>query len=359
MTEILIVDDVPENCRYLANLLMEKSFHVRALPNAKLAKMSIVQHPPDLILLDIMMPETDGYSLCAWLKSSDLYKDIPVIFLSAKTEEVDIVKGFEYGAVDFIRKPFYPLEVYKRVDMQLELVAQRKEIESTLSETLLGAIKAILDIVSIVDTSLYNQSNTVARWMKEVVERLKLKDVWRFEVAALMYNLDELLYSGQIIKDHQETLMALKETQAGHQVHHQIISNIPRMSQVSEMMKEPSHKEFDLMDDTEKGQYLLATINNLYDLSQNHLLEENFYKNKGQVGLYLHDIIEAEKQLKKVTYTMDQILSGIIVLEDIKTLSGTKLIAKGTQLTTNLIELLRKFHKSEGIQMPIVGSGQK
>lgn len=117
---ILAVDDTPANLRLLVSLLTEKGYKVRAVPSGKLALAGIKQSPPDLILLDIMMPEMNGYEVCEKLKIDEQIQDIPVIFISAINEVLDKVKAFDVGGVDYITKPFQIEEVLARVKTHLE-----------------------------------------------------------------------------------------------------------------------------------------------------------------------------------------------------------------------------------------------
>jgi len=118
---ILIVDDTPANLQLLAQLLSEQGYKVRMAQDGTMALMSIQSSPPDLILLDIMMPEVNGYEVCCKLKASSLTKDIPIIFISALNEVFDKVKAFEVGGVDYITKPFQAPEVLARVEHQLHI----------------------------------------------------------------------------------------------------------------------------------------------------------------------------------------------------------------------------------------------
>jgi len=118
---ILIVDDVPENLKLLAELIRSNDYSVRPVTSGTLAISAAQALPPDLILLDINMPIMDGFEACKRLKSSEKTKHIPVIFLSASNDVIDIVKGFECGAIDYITKPFNATEVLVRIKTQLEL----------------------------------------------------------------------------------------------------------------------------------------------------------------------------------------------------------------------------------------------
>jgi two-component system sensor histidine kinase/response regulator len=119
--DIMIVDDTPANLRLLEDLLLRKGHEVRSFPLGRLALAAAARNPPDLILLDINMPEMNGYEVCERLKSTANLADIPVIFLSALNETQDKVKAFRSGAVDFISKPFQLEEVHARVETHLKL----------------------------------------------------------------------------------------------------------------------------------------------------------------------------------------------------------------------------------------------
>ncbi|WP_204103022.1 MULTISPECIES: diguanylate cyclase [Spirulina sp. CCY15215] len=128
--DILIVDDIPENVRLLFEMLTGQGHEVRQTITGKQALQAIGCDPPDLILLDIMMPKMDGYQVCQHLKADPETRDIPVIFLSAKDKPIDRVEAFKVGGADYISKPFYIEEVLARVEHQLILVRQRQQLEA-------------------------------------------------------------------------------------------------------------------------------------------------------------------------------------------------------------------------------------
>lgn len=125
---ILVVDDIPINLHLLDRILSPRGYAVRLATNGKLALESVKTEPPDLILLDIMMPIMDGYEVCFQLKKNPETRNIPVIFLSAKGEFFDKMKAFDLGAVDYITKPFSPKAVAARIDRQLRIWQLSKEL---------------------------------------------------------------------------------------------------------------------------------------------------------------------------------------------------------------------------------------
>ncbi|HEY9728775.1 MAG TPA: response regulator [Chroococcales cyanobacterium] len=118
---ILIVDDTPENLQVLSATLSERGYKVRGVIKGTMAIRAARSAPPDLILLDIMMPEMNGYEVCEQLKADAQTSDIPIIFISALDEVLDKVKAFHLGGVDFITKPFQVEEVLARVEHQLTI----------------------------------------------------------------------------------------------------------------------------------------------------------------------------------------------------------------------------------------------
>src|SRR4051812_4403422 len=128
---ILIVDDTPANLQVLAGMLKDRGYKVRPVPGGKLALLAARKDPPDLILLDINMPEMNGYEVCERLKADDKLKGIPVIFISALTEQLDKVKAFAIGGVDYITKPFQMEELHARVETHLKLRRLQVELEET------------------------------------------------------------------------------------------------------------------------------------------------------------------------------------------------------------------------------------
>ena len=126
---ILVVDDTPENLRLLSTMLTHRGYAPRCVINGQMALRACNSNPPDLILLDIMMPEMNGYEVCQHLKSEPKTREIPVIFISAKDEVFDKVNAFAVGAVDYISKPFQFEEVLARIESHLTLRKLQKQLK--------------------------------------------------------------------------------------------------------------------------------------------------------------------------------------------------------------------------------------
>ncbi|MEN9223238.1 MAG: response regulator [Thermostichus sp. BF3_bins_97] len=126
---ILLVDDTLENLDVLDELLSEQGYEVRRAINGPMALRAVEADPPDLILLDIMMPEMDGYQVCEQIKKTEVTWDIPIIFISALSDVFDKVRAFQVGGVDYLTKPFQAEEVLARVKTHLNNAYLQKELQ--------------------------------------------------------------------------------------------------------------------------------------------------------------------------------------------------------------------------------------
>ena len=143
MATILIVDDNKNNLQVLGNILNESKYRVAMAINGATALRLAHKAKPDLIILDIMMPEMDGFEVCQRLKTDELTSEIPIIFLTAKTDLEDVIRGFQLGGVDYITKPFKKEELLVRVRNHINLVESKRLIEKQAEE--LRAANALKD----------------------------------------------------------------------------------------------------------------------------------------------------------------------------------------------------------------------
>src|SRR5215469_12254658 len=149
---LLLVDDDSENIQVVHSILKDR-YKIRvAMNGAKALELAKVEPQPDLILLDVMMPQMDGYEVCGCLKADQRTKDIPVIFLTGKTEVADETRGFEVGAVDYIHKPFSPPIVTARVRTHLML----RDAHETVTRQLV-AINGELEMARQIQLSILPQ----------------------------------------------------------------------------------------------------------------------------------------------------------------------------------------------------------
>jgi len=142
-SSILVVDDTPANLQLLTGMLRERGYRARPVTSGRMALQAAQTEPPDLILLDINMPEMNGYEVCERLKADEKLKEIPIIFISALNETMDKVKAFGVGGVDYVTKPFQFEEVEARVRTHLDLRRQKRALQESYER--LRALEALRD----------------------------------------------------------------------------------------------------------------------------------------------------------------------------------------------------------------------
>lgn len=131
---ILLVDDSPESIETAITVLYQHNYRVRVATNATTALHLLEQELPDLVLLDVYMPEMDGFILCKTIKTDERFTHIPIIFLTSSNDEESIQKGFELGAQDYVIKPFNHLELLARVHTHIELKRQKENLQKANQE---------------------------------------------------------------------------------------------------------------------------------------------------------------------------------------------------------------------------------
>lgn len=197
---ILIVDDSPENLQILSDMLLNAEYRIRAAKGGILGLKAIEVNKPDLILLDIKMPDMDGYQVCRQIKQNKETQNIPVIFITGKTDFESEKKGFEVGAVDYIIKPFNPAVVLARVKTHLALKFARKSLENQ-NEYLEQKVKERTQQLQ----DMLNEKNVLLR---EIHHRVK--NNLQLLSALLFLQLEK--YSGQIrdiLQEYQNRLHSL------------------------------------------------------------------------------------------------------------------------------------------------------
>lgn len=149
--DILLVDDNSSNLQTLTTMLSGEGYEIRIAKSGADALQSVRQHPPDLILLDVLMPGMNGHEVCQRLKADAATQDIPVIFVTALAELPEKIKGFEVGGVDYITKPFQAEEVIARVNTHVTMRLLRKKLENNIArlQKTLDEVKTLKGLIPI------------------------------------------------------------------------------------------------------------------------------------------------------------------------------------------------------------------
>jgi DNA-binding response OmpR family regulator len=346
----MIVDDQPANLKLLDDMLRQRGYEVRSFPLGRLALAGADQEPPDLILLDINMPEMNGYEVCERLKSSARLSAIPVIFLSALTATEDKVKGFRSGGVDYISKPFRFEEVQARVETHLKLRRAQQAEHDLLERTLGGAVGTLWELVQLTSPMLAERSRAIREIVLQVTKRTEIEDSWRYELAATLCFLGciavpeevfEKAYFGRELTPDEDLIFRAHPERAAS-----LLSPIPRLEAVIEIIRgqqKPGatvlHCALELDRRIYRGVASRAALAEIRSLRR--------FDGRMLDALDGYSPLKTEFEVRRLP--VRGLRSGMVIEEDVLTNDGNMLILKrGTILTDTWIERLENFARTRG-----------
>ena len=367
-SNIMVVDDQPANLKLLEDLLTQLGHAVRSFPRGRLALDAAARNLPDLILLDINMPEMNGFEVCQKLKADDRLASIPVLFLSALNETRDKVNAFRSGGVDYITKPFQVEEVSARVETHLQLYRARQVERELLEKTLNGSVKALSDLAHLTSPSLTERSGALRNMVVHMAAQLRLPDPWQYELAAVLcligcITLPSDAFEHAYVGD-KASAEELQMYRAHPDVGFRLLSRIPRLENVAEMIRlqQVETSNWASNDVAERGSRMLKTAQ---ELDRRVLRGIPFPTACDQLraapGKYPIALLDALKQYSpsRVHFEVKRLLSqqlspGRILEDDVVTAEGSlTVISKGTTLTVTLIERVQNFARTRGVREPI------
>lgn len=271
---ILIVDDNPNNLQVLGNLLRENKYKVAFAQDGFQAIEIAEKILPELILLDVMMPEIDGFQVCENLKSKAQTRNIPVIFLTAKTETEDILQGFKSGGVDYITKPIKKEELLARVKTHVELEIARRDLKdaiqfknkifSIIAHDLRGPIGNFNSLIDILLTNkdiftvekimeslneikkmsdnIYMMLNNLLSWAKNEMETLEIKkEIFNIneviKKSIELVSLNAKMKNIQVVFEENENLMVEADSETIASVVRNLLSNAIKFSNENSIVK--------------------------------------------------------------------------------------------------------------------------
>ena len=367
-SDIMIIDDNPANLKILEDMLLQQGYEVCSFPLGRLALVAAARNPPDLILLDINMPEMDGYEVCKRLKSTAELSTIPVIFLSALNETKDKVKAFHSGGVDYITKPFQFEEVQARVDTHIALQRARRAERDLLEKTLNGTIRSLADLIHLTGPALSARSEAIRGIVGRLAGRLDVEDRWQYDLAATLCLIGcislpseafERAYAAgeNVSKDEAQMFRAHPENGA------RLLANIPRMENVSEMIRQQqTASNISSGGTAQRGACMLRVA---LELDRQALRGASFEVALARVraivpGLWQDMLVQLEDyhpvvdafEIKRLH--VHELRPFMVLEEDVVTTDcGLMIVQKGTTLKAFLIERIRNFVITRGINQPI------
>jgi response regulator RpfG family c-di-GMP phosphodiesterase len=367
-SNIMVVDDQPANLKLLEELLTHQGYSVKSFPRGRLALDAAVRTAPDLILLDINMPEMNGFEVCQRLKADERLAAVPVLFLSALQETDDKLNAFRAGGVDYITKPFQLEEVRARVETHLQLHRARQVERDLLEKTLNGAVKALSELAHLTCPTLTQRSGALRGMVVHMAAHLRLPDPWQYELAATLcligcITLPAEAFEHAYIGD-KASVEELEMYQAHPGVGFRLLSRIPRLEKVAEMIRlqQVESSNWASSDVAERGSCLLKIAQELdrrtlrgipFQTACEHL--------RATRGKYPAALLDALKDYSpsRVHFEVkrlpaSQLLPGMILETDVVTEDGSlTVISKGTTLSVTLVERVQNFARTRGVHEPI------
>jgi CheY-like chemotaxis protein len=361
---IMIVDDNPANLKLLDEMLRQRAYEVRSFPRGRLAIAAAEHEPPDLVLLDVTMPEMNGYEVCERLKSNAALSCIPVIFISALNATEDKIKGFQSGGVDYISKPFQFEEVHARVETHLKLRRAQLSEHELLEKTLTGAVGTLWDLVQLTSPLIASRSRALHDVVHWITRRMEIKDPWQYKLAAKLCLLGCLALPEEVFeKGYGDQHLSPDEDQMFHahpESAARLLSNIPRLEGVAEMIRrqQSPNEEACIPDAVRKGAQMLHValqldrrvykgVNLASALDQIKL--SGRFDNRMLDALDSYSLPPADYEVRRLP--IRDLRAAMILEEDVSSADGKfVLFKKGTVLTETWIERLRNFAKTQGTQ---------
>jgi CheY-like chemotaxis protein len=361
---IMIVDDTPANLKLLDEMLRQRSYEVRSFPRGRLALVAAEHEPPDLILLDITMPEMNGYEVCEQLKSNAALSGIPVIFISALNATEDKIKGFQSGGVDYISKPFQFEEVHARVETHLKLRRAQLSEHELLEKTLAGAVDTLWELVQLTSPLLASRSRALQDIVHGITRRMEIKDRWQYELAAKLCLLGclslpeevfEKGYSGKHLSPEEDQMFRAHPDSAAR-----LLSNIPRLEAVAEMIRgqQKPKEEPSVAEEVRKGSQMLHLALQLdrriyngsaLDSALDQVRLSARFDSRMLIALESYSPPRADYEVKRLP--IRDLRTAMVLEEDVSSTDGKFLLfKKGTVLTEAWIERLRNFSHTQGVQ---------
>jgi DNA-binding response OmpR family regulator len=365
---IMVVDDNPANLKLLEGALRQTGYQVRSFPRGRLALAAAIENPPEVILLDINMPEMTGYEVCDRLKADERLARIPVIFLSALGETADKMKAFQCGGVDYVTKPFQLEEVQARVETHVKLQRAQQVEHDLLEKTLTGAVRALTDLVHLSAPGLAVRSEAIRSIVVHIAQRTATADSWQYELAATLSLIGcitlpdeafEKAYGGQGVSEAEDRMFRAHPGSGAH-----LLSNIPRLETVAEMIggQQTVEGAGPAKGAAELGARMLGIAVEIdrrmfcgmpftVALQQLRSMPERF-------DLVMLDAL-GDYETPKVASELEQawvheLRVSMILAEDVLSKDGKMtIVRKGAILTDTLIERISNFRKVRGVQEPI------
>ena len=361
----MIVDDERGNLKLLEQLLKEEGYDIHPYSRGAFALAAAEEDPPDLVLLDVNMPEMNGFEVCERLKASKRLSSIPVIFLSGLAETDQKVKAFLCGGMDYITKPFQLEEVQLRIRTHVAVQRARRAEQALLEGTLNGAVRAMAELVHFAGPALWDRSESIRKLVVHMAARMELEEPWQYEFAAILCLIGcvslpaetfDRAYTREALSPEEEQMFR-SHPEAGYR----LLADIPRLENAATMIRHQQRPCGALTGVTGQGACMLRIA---AEIDRRMLKGFSFKTALSQLRaaplIYPSAILNSLTDYAPLAVTfefkclaVEEWRASMILDEDLLTKDGLMVLQKGITLNYTLIERARNFASSRGIREPV------
>lgn len=382
---ILVVDDTSDNIEILVGIL-KKDYQILAATSGEIALSIIEKQPlPDLILLDIMMPEMNGYQVLRKLKNSEKTKKIPVIFVTAMTEIKDETKGLMMGAVDYITKPIQPDIVKARVRTHLHLLEATDHIQDLLDNTLTGTVALLTDIIALSHPKAAMKATAIRKHMQALARNTGMQSIWQYDLAAMLSHIGFMALTPSNIKNIETGRVVYGKEFEIFQDHPNVaarlLKNVSQLTSVGMIIQGQNQELEEILTHAQIDDFITNGIGKvdlvtggIFLLRLAIILEATVQKGNSNKEAY--QVIGSGFKLKapalsKVLIEISgqgrivrpleiaELQSGMVLEKDLYTKKNALLMRAGTEITYAGIERINTFENSGGLILPIIVSWEE
>ncbi len=390
--KVLIVDDAPKNIQLLGSILRTENYDISYTTKGKEAVKWGKENDYDLILLDVMMPEMNGFDVCNRLQNSPQTKDIPVIFLTAKSDKESIVHGLSLGAKDYVSKPFNKEELKARVKNHLELKLARDELRRINSDlekevnkrtlearqqmelkekTTNASVSILSEVLSYSNSIAFSRSSSIRRYVEFIADRISPDNKWEFILAATLSQIGTIaIPQDLLIKVSSGESLSEDESDVFDRhpkIARRLLAKIPGMQSIAYMIggQLKSFREYTEMDNYKQtpislgAQMLKVSLDFEIQLKSGKFPSDaiqymkSLYKEYNPMLLeILKDIPVQRSKFRRKQINVQDLHIYMMIDEDVKAKNGITIIPKDQDVTFTMIELLKSFKQGIGVREP-------
>lgn len=365
--KVLLVDDEDINLDLLKNTL-EDTYDIFIAKDAYTCIDVMKKVKPNIVLLDIVMPIKDGFQTMELIKKNLDIANIPVIFITALKDTINITKAFEMGAEDYITKPFNPLEVKTRVKTHIEKTMDKLEIKNLLVKTLGGSINMLMEILAISNPDAYAISNRIKQLVLELGKKVGMSELWRLELAGMLsligfhaipvLTLEKILFGQKVSFEEKKIFDSYAENGA------KIIEKIPRLEEVAKLVEGQNNFSGNVSLDYNNQFFMESIILNHSvqfellrakgipsEVAINTMMKDKKYSER--ILNLIFSIIDSKKEAKIRDININILENGMVLGKDVRTKSGKVVLKKDMVINPIFREHILALFQLNEIDNPI------